>query len=358
MELEAHYAVGRVIGAGSYGIVREATERATGRRVAIKTVPRTAADHTEHTIENEIVSLSHLKGQKRVVNFIARFDEPDKTHMVTELCEGGSFAAFILDEIGRQGRCDEFLTRSVIYQMLMSLAGVHRKNLCHRDIKPDNWTIAGGRNGEDQPELRLIDFGLAHPIRELEEFDKNKDADAGDSSADEGEEQAGALVPMRKVCGSLHFMAPEMLLCCGAVGRKRYYVGGAPDVWATGVIMHIMLFGQPPFAIAAASDPLEVRRRIQGSTPLALPPDDSCGDGSSDSGSDSDKTAGGTAPLLAPLPPISSLAKNLLSQLLVRDPAMRLTAAQALRHSWFAEHRRRRWREEAGGDVDQGPESD
>ncbi len=37
------YKLGKVLGAGSFGIVREATERKTGRRYACKTIPKVPA---------------------------------------------------------------------------------------------------------------------------------------------------------------------------------------------------------------------------------------------------------------------------------------------------------------------------
>ena len=35
------YSLGQVLGAGSFGVVREATERRTGRRYACKSIPKT-----------------------------------------------------------------------------------------------------------------------------------------------------------------------------------------------------------------------------------------------------------------------------------------------------------------------------
>jgi hypothetical protein len=39
-DLEARYELGAVLGAGSFGVVRAARERATGRRFAVKTIPK------------------------------------------------------------------------------------------------------------------------------------------------------------------------------------------------------------------------------------------------------------------------------------------------------------------------------
>jgi len=325
--LEDDYCVGPVVGVGNYGVVRQGVEKKTGRKVAIKTATKQGIG----ALENEIISLRKLGSVGSVLGFIARYQTQSQIHMVTEYCNKGPLTEYILNEISQRGRCCEEDTQAVVHQLLKTLKCVHAHGFCHRDIKPDNIMITGdsGANTSSddtsrsnmtkskavraRPELRLIDFGLAHPIRQP--------ASVGDSQ----------LVVMDKVCGSDFFIAPEVF-------GKSYY-GGNCDIWSVGVIMHIMLFGVPPFT---GHNPVEIRRSIKHS---AVKWDHDAADNHSTTTTTTRTCAGtpdalvvsGSAP--ASLPRVSSPAKNLLSQLLVKDPDMRMGAAQALRHCWFADLR-------------------
>ncbi|KAJ7974813.1 Calcium-dependent protein kinase [Quillaja saponaria] len=98
------------------------------------------------------------------------------------------------------------------------------------------------------------------------------------------------------VVGSPYYVAPEVL-------RKRY--GPEADVWSAGVILYILLSGVPPFWA----------ENEQGIFEQVL-------NGDLDFSSD-------------PWPSISESAKDLVRQMLVRDPRRRLTAYQVLCHPWI-----------------------
>ena len=46
-------------------------------------------------------------------------------------------------------------------KMIASILYCHERNVCHRDVKLDNFVYES--NGEDA-ELKLIDFGLSHVL--------------------------------------------------------------------------------------------------------------------------------------------------------------------------------------------------
>ena len=48
-------------------------------------------------------------------------------------------------------------------------------------------------------------------------------------------------------CGTKSYMAPEII-------SHQAYSGAAVDVWSAGVVLFIMLCGNPPFDIAARTD--------------------------------------------------------------------------------------------------------
>ncbi|QCE05631.1 calcium-dependent protein kinase [Vigna unguiculata] len=98
------------------------------------------------------------------------------------------------------------------------------------------------------------------------------------------------------VVGSPYYVAPEVL-------RKRY--GPEADVWSAGVILYILLSGVPPFWAENEQGIFEQVLR-----------------GDLDFSSD-------------PWPNISESAKDLVRNMLVRDPRRRLTAHQVLCHPWI-----------------------
>ena len=105
-------------------------------------------------------------------------------------------------------------------------------------------------------------------------------------------------------------MAPELLRCSQFDNVPGY---GLPvDLWACGVILFTLLSGVPPFW--HRKQHLMFRMIMEGKYSM--------------SGSEWDE--------------VSDTAKDLISRLLVIDPSTRLTAAQALEHSFFNQDRTRR----------------
>ncbi|KAK9740068.1 hypothetical protein RND81_03G008900 [Saponaria officinalis] len=102
----------------------------------------------------------------------------------------------------------------------------------------------------------------------------------------------------KELVGSAYYVAPEVL-------QRRY--SKEIDVWSAGIILYILLCGVPPFwAETEAGIFTEI---LKGNLDLESPP----------------------------WPSISADAKDLIRKMLARDPKARITAAQALEHSWLRE---------------------
>jgi calcium-dependent protein kinase len=87
---------------------------------------------------------------------------------------------------------------------------LHFHGVCHRDLKPENILLS---SMDENSQLKLIDFGLSKVLKTMEDI-------------------------MNGEVGTLYYMAPEVIL--GNYDEKC-------DVWSCGVILYIMLSGNPPF---------------------------------------------------------------------------------------------------------------
>lgn len=101
-----------------------------------------------------------------------------------------------------------------------------------------------------------------------------------------------------EVVGSPYYVAPEVLL--------KYY-GPESDVWSAGVILYILLSGVPPFW--AETEAGIFREILQGTLDFES----------------------------EPWPSISDSAKELIKNMLNRDPKTRFTAHQVLCHPWIVD---------------------
>ena len=105
--------------------------------------------------------------------------------------------------------------------------------------------------------------------------------------------------PLKECVGTPCYMAPEVILC-------NY--GKASDLWSLGVVMYGLLSGMLPFPDLETTE--ETHRNILNCRYAMRGPEwDS----------------------------VSATAKNLVSRLLTYDANKRITAGEALHHSFFTE---------------------
>lgn len=193
------------LGHGHYGTVRVGISKLTGKKVAIKTIPKAKVSRPE-TMRREINILRTLD-HPNIIKLYDVFEGQRHLHLVTELCTGGE----LFDRIIARGHYSEADAAILVRKITDAVKHCHERDICHRDLKPENFLF---ETPAEDSELKVIDFGL--------------------SRMDDG---LSAGVMTTRV-GTPYYIAPEVL--------GRHYDKSC-DLWSIGVITYILLCGYPPF---------------------------------------------------------------------------------------------------------------
>lgn len=204
------YVFGKTLGAGSFGVVRQARRLSTDENVAVKILLKKALQGNEVQLKmlyDELTILQKLD-HPNIVKFKDWFETHDKFYIVTQLATGGE----LFDRILKRGKFTELDAVSILIQILKAVEYIHSRNIVHRDLKPENLLYV---DKSDNSALVLADFGIAKELK------------SGDDL-------------IFKAAGSLGYVAPEVLTSSGH--------GKPCDIWSIGVITYTLLSGYSAFA--------------------------------------------------------------------------------------------------------------
>eukprot|EP00050_Salpingoeca_kvevrii_P002061 m.186408 g.186408 ORF g.186408 m.186408 type:complete len:463 (-) comp10528_c0_seq1:202-1590(-) len=193
------------------------------------------------------------------------FKEANFYYLVFEFVTGGE----LFEEIVTRSYYNEQDASLCTLQILSALRACHARNIIHRDLKPENLLLA-----DKTPEapVKLTDFGLAVKMTD-------------------GPSYFG-------FAGTPGYLSPEVC--------RRVPYGPAVDVWATGVILYILLVGYPPFW---HDDHQVLYEQIKlGDYDFPSPEWDT----------------------------VTPEAKELIRRMLDLNPKTRITVEEALQHPWIA----------------------
>lgn len=219
---------------------------------------------------------------RREIDILKNMDHPNIIKGY-EYYEGAHHIYFVMDlceggelfdRIKSKSRYSEADAAKVLHQVLSGISYLHERKIAHCDLKPDNFLFL---DKTEDSNLKIIDFGMSKYTSSREY--------------------------MATLAGTSFYMAPEVLQ-----GRYTFHC----DMWSFGVVMFIMLFGFPPFH--GASD-LIIHNKIAKGFHAQVKK--------------------GYGPYFPASIKVSDKARDLLGKLLHSDPAIRLTANEALSHPWF-----------------------
>ena len=204
------YIFGRTMGAGTFGVVRQARRISTNENVAVKILLKKALEGNEVQMEMLHGELCILKAldHPNIIKFIDWFETEDKFYIVTQLATGGE----LFDRIVAKGKFTERDAAIIMTQILGAVEYMHSMDIVHRDLKPENMLYL---DKTDDSQLVIADFGIAKKLESGDEL-------------------------IFKAAGSLGYVAPEVLTSDGH--------GKPCDIWSIGVIAYTLLCGYCPFA--------------------------------------------------------------------------------------------------------------
>ena len=209
--LEPTYEIDSEIGRGGMGIVYCAKDKRLKRNVAIKLLPPELAFRTD--IRSRFLREAETAAQLSHPNIVPIYNVEEKDNLVYFIM------AFIAGDnlatrLQRMGALDPAEVRKILKEVADALAYAHKRNVVHRDIKPDNILL-----DTDSGRAMVTDFGIARAL-----------TDQGDSR----------LTATGMAIGTPAYMSPEQ-----SAGESE--IDGRSDLYSLGVVGYQMASGELPF---------------------------------------------------------------------------------------------------------------
>jgi serine/threonine protein kinase len=200
------YEVLEEIGRGGMAIVFRARDRQLHREIAIKVLPFAIA-HDAEVVERfqREARLAAALEHPNIVPIYRVGRSGDVIYFAMKLVRGQSLSA----RIAARGRLSAAEVRRVLLETAAALGAAHRRDIVHRDVKPDNIML------DEDGRCVVMDFGIAR------------------SAADSKLTASGMSL------GTPRYMSPEQ-------ARARE-LDGRSDLYSLGVVGYHCLVGRPPF---------------------------------------------------------------------------------------------------------------
>ncbi|XP_072431784.1 serine/threonine-protein kinase 17A isoform X2 [Chiloscyllium punctatum] len=159
-------------------------------------------------IIHEIAVLELAESNPWVINLYEVYETASEMILVLEYAAGGEIFNQCVAE--REEAFKEKDVKRLMRQILEGVAFLHRNNIVHLDLKPQNILLTSPSPLGD---IKIVDFGLSRQVNNNEE--------------------------LREIMGTPEYVAPEIL--------NYEPISTATDMWSIGVLAYVMLTGISPF---------------------------------------------------------------------------------------------------------------
>lgn len=200
---KADFQVLKVIGRGGFGKVLLVSKTKTHEILAMKVLRKDFLIETNN-VEYSIAERDILRQVRHpyIVGLHYAFQTKGRIYLVMDYMNGGQ----LLFHLKKQAMFTEDLARFYAAEVVLAIEHLHGMGIAHRDLKPENILL------DNEGHIALTDFGFA--------------------------KEMGTEIS-KTFCGTLEYMAPEILL---KKGHDK-----SVDWWSLGILMYDMMTGKPPF---------------------------------------------------------------------------------------------------------------
>lgn len=256
------YTLHEPLGTGGFSTVYRCSDQA-GVNYACKVLKKSIVPRS--IVEREVNILRTLNSP-RVVRLFDTLEDEHEYHIVQELCQGGA--------VSKQHSLHAGQVAHIVQNVLQALVHVHKHNIVHRDIKPDNIFV-------QDKNYKLGDFGAALYLNQTESTQNQN-------------------------LGTVWYISPESL-------NMAYCT--TSDIWSVGIMTYELLSGEMPFNDAKYPKNPRVSKLWQSIF--------------------RDNPDFKTNPIWTT---IDDKAKDFIHVCLEKDPNNRPDALSALAHPWISHH--------------------
>jgi myosin-light-chain kinase len=206
-DIRDKYELGKLLGSGSFGQVREAKLKESGEVRAVKMLEPDKGDGewSNHAMFLREVGLLQQINHENIIRYFDFYEDHHFLYVVMGLCNGGEVFAKIVEI----KRFSEKNAAQIGQQMLQAIEYIHSICICHRDIKAENFML---QEASITSNIKMIDFGMATKFKPDQ--------------------------VLTELCGSPHYLSPEL------IGQKYDCLA---DIWAFGVLLYLLMYGHYPY---------------------------------------------------------------------------------------------------------------
>eukprot|EP00747_Dinoflagellata_sp_TGD_P121759 gnl/TRDRNA2_/TRDRNA2_173484_c9_seq1.p1 gnl/TRDRNA2_/TRDRNA2_173484_c9~~gnl/TRDRNA2_/TRDRNA2_173484_c9_seq1.p1 ORF type:complete len:443 (-),score=68.33 gnl/TRDRNA2_/TRDRNA2_173484_c9_seq1:166-1494(-) len=202
-QLSIKYDIGRKLGEGAFGLVREARSKKSTTICAVKIV-KFKEQQDVKAAEDEITVWMAVGKHKHCVQFHEAFKSNKLCYLIMEFCD-----CSLVNLLERPDFTVEMEAPRLFRGMMLGIEHLHGLRIVHGDVKPNNYLL-----GYDKKTIKLADFGCSIMLP--------------------------AKKKLRGVVGTPQYMSPEMLTPRGTWDEGI-------DIWSFGASAYVILFGVFPY---------------------------------------------------------------------------------------------------------------